>query len=326
MRRVRALLVAFGVAALPWTGGRAQSGPPLANATLTHVGVAVRDVEKSAKAYAEVFGVPVPTPSVVSADLPQHGQARFKTAIITLPDFRIDLGEPLGDDNPYTPFLEKYGEGIQHLGVVVPDALQDRVKALMGRGGTLTLGRPGGSVAFLDFTDLLGTTIEIAQQRSDSAPGPAVAATAQNTLSTSAVSHVGLILSDVEKTAGAFASLMGAAPPNVIVARAIDFPPDYAGDRNVEVKLSMARIGAISLELQQDPGGSNPWNDSARRFRGNGVEHIAFTIQGDLNAMRAHLAKQGGREVLGGPGSRYPHFEFFSKLGMMIELLGTPNK
>ena len=47
--------------ALSLIESRAQISAPLAGATLAGVGVVVRDVDKSAKAYADVFGVSVPT-------------------------------------------------------------------------------------------------------------------------------------------------------------------------------------------------------------------------------------------------------------------------
>ncbi len=303
----------------------AAQQPPLAGARVDHVGLVVKDIDQSARRYAAVLGVPVPAVSTTSVPLPGGRTVRVRIAQFPLPNFRIDLAQPLDADGVFEPFLKAWGDGIQHLGVTVPDRFPERVAELVARGGRLTMGGPSASFAFVEMTDQLGTTLEL----KPAGPAGAAPATAAGALGSSVVSHVGLILKDVQKTARLFAELTGAPAPQFIVAKGVDFPPSFTGDRSHEVTITMAKLGDISLELQQDPGtakGKNPWHDSAVRLGGNGVEHVAFTVVGDLDAMRRHLAAQGAPEVLGGPGSRYPHFEFGPTLGMMIELLGTPAK
>ena len=335
MNRPRRLVCSIVLAAAcgvvwPSARGAAQvqpASPPLKGAVLNPVGLAVKDIERTAAAYAEVFGVPVPKIATIQLDLPGGGRARLKVTNFPLPNFHIDLAQPLEAETVFTPLLEKYGDAIHHLGYAVPDRLSDRVEALRAQGGKVTLVGPGSIFTFVDLTSKLGTTIELMQQ---TAAAPAAAPpTPTTTLGRSAVAHVGRILSDVERTAKMFAELSGQPAPKFIVAKGIDFPPDYKGNRAAEVRISMASGGGVTLELQQDPGvagGPNPWNDSARRLGGDGVEHVAFTIESGLNDVRRDLAAAGGREVLGGPGSRYPHFEMFSTLGMMVELLGDPAK
>lgn len=306
---------------------QAQTPPPLKGAVLTHVGLAVKDIEKTAAAYAAIFGVPVPPMTTATLDLPDGRKARVKSTRFILSNFRIDLAQPLDAETVFTPFLQKYGDAVHHLGYTVPDRVWERAEALRARGGTVTLGKPGAASAMVDMTPQLGTTIELTEQPATAASTAPQAAT--TTLGRSPVGHVGLILSHVERTATLFAELAGEQAPTFIVAKGVDFPPDYKGDRTSAIRISMARGGGVSLELQQDPGapnGPNPWNDSAVRLGGNGVEHVAFNIAAGLNDVRRDLAAAGGREVIGGPGSRYPHFEMFSTLGLMVELLGDPAK
>ncbi len=301
----------------------AQSPAPLAGATLDHVGLAVRDIDASAKRFADVFGVPVPRISTVDVDMPGGGTATIRITQIALPNFRIDLGQGVGPNNPFSTFVAKYGDGIQHIGFAVPDRVSERAAALVARGGVQTVGKTTNApFAFVDMTGLLGTTIELAQQ-GPAATRPAPPAT-PTLLSHAEVSHVGLILADVEKTSKAFHDLLGLPAPQFITAKGIDFPAGYAGDKTVAVRISMVKAGAVGLELQQTPGVKSPWHDSYLRL-GDGVEHVAFTIKGDLDEMRAFLAK-GGPEVLGGQGSAYPHFEYAPTLGLMIELLGKPTR
>lgn len=323
MRRVVLAATLCGAVLTGVRPALAQTPPALAGATLDHVGLAVRDIEASARRYAEVFGVPVPRISTVDVDMPGGGKATIRITQIALPNFRIDLGQGVGPNNPFSAFVTKYGDGIQHIGFAVPDRVSERAAALVARGGVQTVGKTANApFAFVDMTSVLGTTIELAQQgQAPSRPTPPATPTL---LSHAEVSHVGLILTDVEKTSKAFHELLGLPAPQFITAKGIDFPAGYTGDKNVAVRISMVKAGAVGLELQQTPGVKSPWHDSYLRL-GDGVEHVAFTIKGDLDDMRTFLAK-GGTEVLGGQGSTYPHFEYAPTLGLMIELLGKPTK
>ena len=67
---------------------------------LNHVAIAVRDIAKAAAVYRDTLG------AEVSAKVPQpdHG---VTTVFITLPNTKIELLEPLGDNSPIAKFLDK---------------------------------------------------------------------------------------------------------------------------------------------------------------------------------------------------------------------------
>ena len=161
---VRRVVLAATLCGAVLTGVRpalAQTPPALAGATLDHVGLAVRDIEASARRYAEVFGVPVPRISTVDVDMPGGGKATIRITQIALPNFRIDLGQGVGPNNPFSAFVTKYGDGIQHIGFAVPDRVSERAAALVARGGVQTVGKTANApFAFVDMTSVLGTTIE----------------------------------------------------------------------------------------------------------------------------------------------------------------------
>src|SRR5262245_24294868 len=118
MSLVKALAAIAAIPCVLGSDGHAQARTPLAGAVVSSVGV-VRDVEKSAAAYAEVFGVTVTRPVTTTIDLADRGRARLKIATVPLAGLRVDLIQPLGGRSPYSAFLGKYGEGIQHVGLVV---------------------------------------------------------------------------------------------------------------------------------------------------------------------------------------------------------------
>ena len=76
---------------------------------LNHVAIAVRDIAKATTVYRDTLG------AEVSAKVPQpeHG---VSTVFVMLPNTKIELLEPLGENSPIAKFLEKNAEGgIHHL-------------------------------------------------------------------------------------------------------------------------------------------------------------------------------------------------------------------
>jgi methylmalonyl-CoA/ethylmalonyl-CoA epimerase len=129
---------------------------------LNHVAIAVRDISKAAAVYRDTLG------ANVSEKVPQpdHG---VSTVFITLPNTKIELLEPLGDNSPIAKFLDKSPDGgIHHVCYEVDDirAARDRLKAqgarVLGDGEPKT-GAHGKPVLFLHPKDFCGTLVELEQ-------------------------------------------------------------------------------------------------------------------------------------------------------------------
>ena len=127
---------------------------------LNHVAIAVRDIAKASDVYRKTLG------ATVSAVVPQpaHG---VNTVFITLPNTKIELLEPLGEDSPIAKFLERNPDGgIHHVCYEVDNVCIARDK-LMGEGarvlgdGEPKIGAHGRRVLFLHPKDFCGTLIEI---------------------------------------------------------------------------------------------------------------------------------------------------------------------
>jgi len=129
---------------------------------LNHVAIAVRDIAAAAAVYRDTLG------AAVSDKVPQpdHG---VSTVFITLPNTKIELLEPLGDNSPIAKFLEKNPDGgIHHLCYEVDDirAARDRLKAGGARvlgDGEPKIGAHGKPVLFLHPKDFCGTLVELEQ-------------------------------------------------------------------------------------------------------------------------------------------------------------------
>jgi methylmalonyl-CoA/ethylmalonyl-CoA epimerase len=129
---------------------------------LNHVAIAVRDIASAAAVYRDMLG------AEVSAAVPQaeHG---VTTVFVTLPNTKIELLEPLGDDSPIARFLERNPDGgVHHVCYEVDDIIsaRDRLKAegarVLGSGEPRT-GAHGKPVLFLHPKDFLGTLVELEQ-------------------------------------------------------------------------------------------------------------------------------------------------------------------
>jgi len=127
---------------------------------LNHVAIVVPDLEAGAAIYRDTLGARVSSP----VDLPEHG---VTTVFVELPNTKIELLHPLGDDSPIARFLERNaGGGIHHLCYEVEDihAAADRMKAKGARVlGEVKTGAHGKPVLFLHPKDFCGTLVELEQ-------------------------------------------------------------------------------------------------------------------------------------------------------------------
>lgn len=130
---------------------------------LNHVAIAVPDLKAAAVLYANSLGASVSAPQAE----PDHG---VTVAFITLPNTKIELLEPLGDNSPIASFLQKNPSGgIHHVCYEVADILaaRDKLKASGARvlgEGEPKIGAHGRPVLFLHPKDFNGTLIELEQQ------------------------------------------------------------------------------------------------------------------------------------------------------------------
>ncbi|PRX33736.1 methylmalonyl-CoA epimerase [Meinhardsimonia xiamenensis] len=127
---------------------------------LNHVAIAVPDLEAAAARYRDVLGARVGAPQPE----PEHG---VTVVFIELPNTKLELLHPLGEDSPIKGFLEKNpAGGIHHICFEVEDILaaRDRLVAQGARvlgSGEPKIGAHGKPVLFLHPKDFNGTLIEL---------------------------------------------------------------------------------------------------------------------------------------------------------------------
>ena len=136
------------------------------------IALVVHDIEKAAKTWADLFGVPVPA---IRDDKPSHnpnltyrGKEAYyglKFAVIDCRDrgFVIGLHEPDEHDSTFKEFLDKHGNGVHHIGFEVGERRDAIVGELEEMGYALrTVGYyPGSSWTIVDTEDDLGVNLNI---------------------------------------------------------------------------------------------------------------------------------------------------------------------
>ena len=129
---------------------------------LNHVAIAVPDIAAAAGTYRDTLGAKVTAPQA----LPEHG---VTVVFIELPNTKVELLEPLGENSPIAAFLAKNPSGgMHHVCYEVDDiiAARDRLKAGGARvlgDGEPKIGAHGKPVLFLHPKDFAGTLVELEQ-------------------------------------------------------------------------------------------------------------------------------------------------------------------
>lgn len=129
---------------------------------LNHVAIAVPDLEAAAAQYRGTLGADVGP----AQDEPDHG---VTVVFVTLPNTKIELLFPLGENSPIQGFLDKNpAGGIHHICYEVEDILaaRDQLQASGARvlgTGEPKIGAHGKPVLFLHPKDFNGCLVELEQ-------------------------------------------------------------------------------------------------------------------------------------------------------------------
>ncbi|NWF53227.1 MAG: VOC family protein [Syntrophaceae bacterium] len=136
---------------------------------VNQVGIVVRDMDKAIGNYEAIFGISFP--KVVVPDYfnrfyrgkPEN--FRMKIGLAMVGDLQVELIQPLEGKTIYGEFLEKWGDGIHHLGFDINN-LDERVEAFrkLGIGVLMSGERLGGKFAYMDTEGTVGIIVELIQR------------------------------------------------------------------------------------------------------------------------------------------------------------------
>ena len=128
---------------------------------LDHIGIAVSSLEEASKTYRDVLGLKDHGVEVVE-------EQKVKVAFFPVGDTEIELLESTDPEGPIAKFIEKRGEGVQHLAFRV-DNIEAALDEMRTKGIRLIDEKPrygagGARIAFLHPKSTGGVPIELCER------------------------------------------------------------------------------------------------------------------------------------------------------------------
>ncbi len=129
---------------------------------LNHVAIAVPDLKAATAMYRDTLGATVSG----EQSLPEHG---VTVVFVELPNTKVELLHPLGENSPIAKFLESNPSGgMHHICYEVSDIIAARDQLLESGARVLGDGEPkigahSNPVLFLHPKDFTGTLVELEQ-------------------------------------------------------------------------------------------------------------------------------------------------------------------
>lgn len=127
-----------------------------------HIGIAVKDLDQAKKFYTETLGLKALGEEVVE-------EQKVRVCFIPCGDSEVELLESTAPDGPIAKFIDKNGEGIQHLAFRV-DNLEAALASLKEQGVRLIDEKPrygagGASIAFVHPKATGSVLVELSERK-----------------------------------------------------------------------------------------------------------------------------------------------------------------
>jgi catechol 2,3-dioxygenase-like lactoylglutathione lyase family enzyme len=299
----------------PPAGGQ-SAGPARAAAGISHVGIIVGDIGRAIELIAALTGAE--KPAIQPAGRGSQ-TALPRAANVRLSNITIELLEPAADAPvTYHSFVEARGAGVHHIGLEKGpvSSTTEQANRLVQLGGTVIAS--DADRAFVDLTSRLGPLVELlsptVRDRLYGAGMPEARLQPASPFGRlPCLTHVGIVVRDLERAQQTYAALLGMDPPPI--------QPLEAATGSARYTMFTLRNATIEL-LQQNRGVKGTYAD----FLGadaQGVHHIGLHLQGKDTSYRtaqeqiAFLEQHGGR--MGLNAGRFAYVDV--GLGVFVEAL-----
>jgi len=146
---------------------------PLGTDVITQIGIVVKDIDKSAQAYAEIFGVKKPEAVITAPQSETHAlykgqptEARAKLAFFQFKNISLELIDPIGGPSTWQEFLETKGEGVHHIAFNIKKS-GEKLKCLAEKGINIDQQGDfrGGCYKYLNATEPLKVILEFLERK-----------------------------------------------------------------------------------------------------------------------------------------------------------------
>ncbi|MDI9472913.1 MAG: methylmalonyl-CoA epimerase [Tissierellia bacterium] len=129
---------------------------------LDHIGIAVKDLDEALPFWRDVMGLEPAGTEIVE-------EQKVKVAFLPVGDTEIELLESTDDSGPIARFIEKNGEGVQHLAFRVDD-IEEGIAYMKAQGMRMIDEKPrygagGAKIAFVHPKSSKGVLVEISERK-----------------------------------------------------------------------------------------------------------------------------------------------------------------
>lgn len=126
-----------------------------------HIGIAVQNLEETLQFYTETLGIELHGTEIVE-------EQKVRVAFLPVGDTEIELLESTEPDGPIAKFIEKKGEGIQHIALRV-DNIEVAIEEMKAKGVKMIDEKPrygagGAKIAFCHPKSTKGVLVELTER------------------------------------------------------------------------------------------------------------------------------------------------------------------
>lgn len=126
-----------------------------------HIGMAVKSLDETLKFYQDILGLELQGTEVVE-------EQKVKVAFLPVGDTEVELLESTEPDGPIAKFIEKKGEGIQHVAFRVPN-IEEAIAEMKEKGVRMIDEKPrygagGAKIAFCHPKSTNGVLVELSER------------------------------------------------------------------------------------------------------------------------------------------------------------------
>ena len=128
---------------------------------IDHLGIAVKSIGDGRKFWTDILGLPFEGSETVA-------EQKVTTAFFPVGESEVELLESTADDGPVAKYIEKRGEGIQHVAFRVEN-IEEALTELKEKGVRLIdekprMGAGGAKIAFLHPKATNGVLVELCER------------------------------------------------------------------------------------------------------------------------------------------------------------------
>lgn len=127
-----------------------------------HIGVAVKNLDEALNFYENILGLKAAGKEVVE-------EQKVTVAFLPVGDSEVELLESTQEDGPIAKFIEKNGEGVQHIAYKV-DNIEEAIAEMKEKGIRMIDEKPrygagGARIAFCHPKSTFGVLIELTERK-----------------------------------------------------------------------------------------------------------------------------------------------------------------